>query len=100
METLKKKIYMKCPQGMSNIKNNNCIILNKWIYSLVQAAWQYYKKAVEILKSSGFVRGSIDTCLYVKKSMKGIVYAALYVKNILMVGDIAAIDKAILALKK
>ena len=35
-------------QGMSNVKKDDCVILNKSIYSLVQAAWQYYKKAVEI----------------------------------------------------
>ena len=76
------------------------VILNKCIYSLVKAACQYYKKAVEILKSSGFVGGSIDPCLYVKKSAKGIVYVALYVGNKLMIGNSATIDDAILALKK
>ena len=39
----------------------------------VQAAHQYYKKAVEILRSSSFVGGTINPCLYVKKSAKGIV---------------------------
>ena len=84
---------------MSNVKKDDCIILNKCIYSLVQVAWQYYKKAVEILKSSGFVSGSINPCLYVKKSAKGIVYVALYIDNSLTIGDIATIDDAIEALK-
>ena len=48
---LKGKIFMECPQGMSNVRKDGSIILNKCIYGLVQAAWQYYKKAVEILKS-------------------------------------------------
>ena len=78
---------MECPQGMADVKKDDCVILNKCIYGLVQAACQYYKKAVEILKSSGFVGGNIDPCLYVKKSMKGIVYIALYVDNNLMIGD-------------
>ena len=73
--------------------------LNKCIYGLVQTAWQYYKKAIEILKSSGFVGGSIDPCLYVKKSTKGIVYLALYVDDNLMIGNITTIDDAIEALK-
>ena len=84
---------------MTNIKKDDYIILNKYIYELVQAAWQYYENAVEILKSSGFIIGSIDTCLYNEKSAKGIVYIALYVDNNLMVGDIAAIVDAIDALK-
>ena len=56
---LEEEIYMECPQGMSEVKKDDCIILNKCIYGLVQAACQYYKKAVEILKSSGFVGGSL-----------------------------------------
>ena len=55
---------------------------------LLQAVWQYCKKTVEILKSLGFVRGSIDPCLC-------IVYVALYVDDNLMIGDIATIDDAI-----
>ena len=63
---------------MANIKKDNFIILNKCI---------------------GFVGGSIDPCLYVKKSAKGIVYIALYVDDNLSIGDIASIDDATLALK-
>ena len=69
------------------------------MYGLVQAAQQYYKKAAEILKSSGVEGGSIDSCLYVKRSAKGIVYIALYVDDNLMGANKAAIDDAILALK-
>ena len=95
---LEEEIYMECPQGMADVKKDDCIILNKCIYGLVKAACQYYKKAVEILKSSG-VGGSINPCLYVKKSTKGIIYVAFYVDNNLMIGDCAAIDDVILALK-
>ena len=96
---LEKEIYMECPQGMPNVKKDDCIILNKCIYGLVQAAWQKYKKTIEILKNSGFVGGTINPCLYVKKSMKGIVYLALYLDDNLMIGDFATIDDAIKVLK-
>ena len=96
---LEEEIYMECPQGMSNVKKDGCITLNKCIYGLVQAVCQYYKKAIKILKSFGFVGGYIDPCLYVKKSMKGIVYVALYVDDNLMIVDNATIHDAILALK-
>ena len=76
---LEEEIYMKCPQGTSDITKDNCFILNKCIYVLVQAACQCYKKAVEILKSSGFVGGSMDPCLFVKKSAKVTVNVALYI---------------------
>ena len=53
---LEEEIYMECPQGMSNIQKDDCIILNKFIYGLVQAAKQYYKKAIKIQKNLGFLR--------------------------------------------
>ena len=92
---LKEEISMECPKGMSNVKEDNCIILNKCIYGLSHAACQYYEKGVEILKSSSFVRGSIGPCLYVKGSTKGIVYIALHVDDNLMKGNIATNNDAI-----
>ena len=47
---LEEEIYMECPLGMFNMKKDACIILNKCIYGIVWAAWQYYKKVVETLK--------------------------------------------------
>ena len=78
------------------MKNNDCIILNKCIYGLVQAAQQYYKKAVEILKSSGFVGGSIDPCLYVKRSAKGVVHVALYRDNMFSYGGFSNSDQLLI----
>ena len=84
---------------MSDITKDDCIISNKCIYNLIQSAHKCYKKAVDILKSSSFIGGSIDPCFYVNKSAKGIVYIALYVDNNLMVGNIATIHDVIKALK-
>ena len=55
---------------MYNVKKDDCIILNKCIYDFAQAAWQYDKEALEILKSSGFFGGSIELCLYAKRVQK------------------------------
>ena len=96
---LEEEIYMECPKGMSDVKKDDCIILNKCIYGLVQAVCQYHKKVIKILKSFGFIGGNIDPCLYVKKSAKGIVYVAFYLDDNLMIGNSATIDEAILALK-
>ena len=52
---LEEEIYMEYPQGMSEVANNNCIISNKCIYSIVQEVRPYYKMAVEILKKLGLV---------------------------------------------
>ena len=96
---LEEEMYIECPQGMSNMKKGCCVKFEKkCIYSLLQAAWQYYKKTVDILKNSVFVGGSISPC-FLKKSMKDIVYIALYVDNNLMIEDIVTNDNAIEALK-
>ena len=96
---LEVEIYMDFPKGMSDIGKDDCIILNKCIYGLVYAVRQYYKKAIEILKNWRLVGGNVNPCLYVKKSMKGVVYIALYVDDNVMGGDVAAIDETISALK-
>ena len=96
---LEEEIYMEYPQGMSGIGQDDCIILNKCIYTLVQAVRQYYKKAAKILKNLGFVGGNVDPCLYIEKSAKGIVYVALYLDNNFMVGNNEVIDDAIATFK-
>ena len=88
---------MECPQCMSDMGKDDCIILNKCIQSHVQAARQYYEQAAKIMKKSGFVGGNADTYLYVKKSEKGKVCVALYIDDNLMIGDIKAIDLIIAA---
>ena len=97
---LEEEIYVDCPQGMSNVGSDDCSNLKKCIYGLVQAVRQYYKKAVEILNESGFIRGNFDPCLYIKKSEKGIVYVALYVDDNLMIVEVEAINEAKIAPKK
>ena len=51
------------------------------------------------MKSSGFVGGSINQCLYVKKSTKHVVHVALYVDDNLMIRDTVAINDTMKALK-
>ena len=57
---LEEEIYMECPQDMSDMEKDDCVILNKCIYGLVQAARQYYKKAIKILKNLGFIDGKLQ----------------------------------------
>ena len=95
---LEEEIYTECTQGMLHEGKDDCIILNKCIYGLVQAVRQYYKKAIKTLNSLGFIGGNINPCHYVKKSAKGIVYI-LYLDDNLIIGNILAIDDTIEALK-
>ena len=93
------EIYVKWLQGMYDIGKDDCIILNKCLYGLVQVTRQHFKKAIKILKNLGFVGGYIDPSLYAKKSAKGKECIALYKDDNLMEGDVKAIENAISVLK-
>ena len=60
------------------------------------AKWKFLLK---FFKNLGFVEGNVDPCLYIKKTVKHVVYVAPYIINNLMVGDVVAIEKTISALK-
>ena len=53
------EIYMDCPLGIDH-ETDECLILNKTIYGLVQAARQFFKKLVTCLISLGFKPGLVD----------------------------------------
>ena len=55
---LKEEVYMDCPEGMIDVKEDEALLLQSTIYGLIQSARQYYKKATKILKDLGFL-GSI-----------------------------------------
>ena len=79
--------------------DNECLILNKTIYGLVQSAREFYNKLVSALKECGFARSSVDPCLWIKYSNQGIVLIAIYVDDCLMIGTDSDIDAVIEKLK-
>ena len=65
---------MKIPEGYDEVINpgvdkEDCLILQKAIYGLVQAARQFWKKIVDKMQEGGFVR-LIHACC-IKKMRKG-----------------------------
>jgi hypothetical protein len=61
-ENLQEEIYMNIPKGMSQ-DDNNCLLLKKTIYGLVQSAREFYNKLLSTLKSMGFTEYKSDPCL-------------------------------------
>ena len=57
---LEEKVYLMCPPDVKDVQDDDCIILQKCIYGLVQAARQYIRMAIELLKKLGFIRGIVD----------------------------------------
>ena len=61
---LEEEIYMDLPQGLEG-NDDECLLLLKSLYGLVQAAWQWWKHFIEILKKLGFKGGYANPCLMV-----------------------------------
>jgi hypothetical protein len=95
---LKEDIYMDCPPGMKN-EPDECLQLGKTIYGLLQAARQWRKKLVTILRKIGFKGKYSDPCLMTRRYELGIIFIALYVDDCLCVGHTAAIKDTIEQLK-
>lgn len=99
---LEEQIFMKIPDGLReviNVADDDCCELQKSMYGLVQAARQWWKQFVTYLESMGFCKSIIDPCLLYRKNQKGIVYLGLYVDDVLMIGDTAAIQDAVTDIK-
>ena len=78
---LEHEIYMKIPEGYDEVINprvinprvdkEDCLILQKAIYGLVQAARQFWKKVVDKMQEGGFKLSEADPCMLYKKMKKG-----------------------------
>jgi len=95
---LEEDIYMEAPEG-AGLGRDECVRLEKAIYGLVQASRQYWKHFVKALRDIGFQGGVADPCLMVRRDEDGVCFAAIWVDDTLLVGDMKAIKKTITDLK-
>jgi len=93
---LDEEIYMLCLEVHDK---DEVLLLLHSIYGLVQAARQYYKKFISVLRDLGFKGGYPDPCLMTRHSKEGLVFIAIWVDDSLLVGNEKAIDKTIEDLK-
>ena len=66
---LEHEIYMKITEGYDEVINKDvdkedCLILQKVIYGLVQAARQFWKKIVDKMQEGGFQLSEADPCMF------------------------------------
>ena len=82
---LEEEIFMDVPDGYKEVLNEEtageCLRLERLLYGLVQAAHQFWKKAVEVLRSIGFVGGQADPCLMTRTNNDGTVHIIMYVDD-------------------
>ena len=95
---LDEEIYMDCPPGF-DFGEGNCVLLQKSIYGLVQAARQYYKKFVGELSKRGYICGKVDPCLVMKKWRTEALFMSIHVDDSLIIGPTHQINETIEVLK-
>ena len=91
---LRDELYMATPKGM-NYGKHECCKLIKAIYGTVQAAATFFKTVTKSFKEIGFEPSRIDPCLFMRGEGKDIVYMALYVDDLYIIGNLENVDKAI-----
>ena len=76
---LEHEIYMKIPEGYDEVINHqdvdkeDCLILQKAIYGLVQAARQFWKRIDDKMQEGGFQLSKLTHACCIKKMKKGFV---------------------------
>ena len=88
---LEEEIYMDCPQGPEDAKEDECVKLLHTIYGLFQSARQFWRKLVNGLNNMGFKGGYPDPCIMCRKNDLGMIFIALYADDCLCIGDKDAI---------
>ena len=77
----------------------DCLILQKAIYGLVQAARQFWKKIVDKMQGGGFQLSEDDPCMLYKEDEKGVCIIIIYIDDMMIIGKEEAIDAAIKVLQ-
>jgi len=96
---LDEEIYMNLPDSMEG-SEDECLLLLKALYGLVQGAQQWWKKFIAILKNIEFKGGFADPCLMIKHSNDGMVYASVYIDDNFCVGHTEVLKTFVEDLKK
>ncbi|CAL8084935.1 unnamed protein product [Prunus armeniaca] len=82
---LNEEVYVEQPKGFEDPHHPNDVFrLKKALYSLKQAPRAWYERLSSHLLGNGYVRGSVDKTLFVKKFKKDVLIAQVYVDDIVV----------------
>ena len=82
-----------------DVDKEDCLILQKAIYGLVQAARQCWKKIVDKMQEGSFQLNETDPCMLYRKDERGVCIIMIYIDDMLIIGKEEAIDAAIKVLQ-
>jgi hypothetical protein len=85
---LEKEIYMKQPKGFV-VKGKKDLVckLKRSLYGIKQSPRMWYQKFDTYILSFGFVRSKVDHCIYSKEEGGCFIHVALYVDDMLLIGN-------------
>jgi hypothetical protein len=85
---LEEEIYMKHPEGFV-VKGNKDLVckLKRSLYGLNKSPRMWYQNFYTHIPSLGFVKSKVDHCIYSKEEGGDFIYVALYVKDMLLIGN-------------
>ena len=85
---LEEEIYMKQPKGfMVKGKKDLVCRLKNSLYGLKQSPRMWYQKFDTYIQGLGFTRSKEDHCVYFKLIGDRVIYLALYVDDMLLIGN-------------
>ena len=82
-----------------DVDKEDCLILQKGIYGLVQAARQFWKKIVDKMQEGGFQLSKADPCMLYREDERGICIIIIYIDDMLIICKEEAIDAVIKVLQ-
>ena len=88
---VRERIVVEQPTGFEEDPTKVCLLL-KALYGLKQSPREWYETLSEFLIGLGFVRSQYDSCLFMFRSQQGIVFVAVYVDDIQIIGDRPLVD--------
>jgi Reverse transcriptase (RNA-dependent DNA polymerase) len=91
---LDKEIYINCPPGLEH-QSDECVLLFKALYGLVQVAHQFFRKFTDIMKSIGFKQNSAKPCMLFKKEDANLTVAAIHVDDCYLVGSDERVNRLV-----
>jgi Reverse transcriptase (RNA-dependent DNA polymerase) len=88
---LDEEVYINWPPGFEH-ELDECVLLLKAIYGLVQAAHQFFRKFTAIMKSIGFKQNPAEPCMVFKKEDTNLTVSVIHVDYCYLIGSDASLD--------
>ncbi|GAA0160085.1 transmembrane signal receptor [Lithospermum erythrorhizon] len=81
------EVYVEQPKGFEDFtKGDQVYKLKKALYGLKQAPRAWYERLTIYLLKNGYIRGGVDSTLFIKRESKQLMVAQIYVDDIIFGG--------------